>query len=330
MDLILGQFVNGIQKLRTNYYVLCITPVKHLNEVYRLLKKNRGFIYKPYINKKNLKLLIKNNKNINAIFCNPNKQGYVLDKNILENTGIRIINTASTGTNHINLEHCKNLKIKVFSLKEDRKLINNLPSTSELSFALMISLLKKIVPSYNSVKNDKTWDYENFIGQELASLTIGIIGFGRLGKFMAKFCNSFGMRVLIYDKYKTSKKYQNVSLRYLAKYSNVVSIHVHLKKDTFHLINKNFLDYCTLKPIIINTSRGDIVDENAIIQYLKQKKILGYAADVISDELTNIKKSILIRNINKLNVLITPHIGGMTEQGQKKAYLWAASKFLKN
>lgn len=316
--------------MSSKYFVLCITPIKHLNEVYKLLKKNRGFIYKPYIKKKNLKLLVQNNKNINAIFCNPNKQGYVLDKNILENTGIKLINTASTGTNHINLEHCKNLKIKVFSLKEDRRLINNLPSTSELSFALMISLLKKIVPSYNSVKNEKTWDYENFIGQELASLTIGIIGFGRLGKFMAKFCNSFGMRVLIYDKYKTSKKYQNVSLRYLAKYSNVVSIHVHLKKDTFHLINKNFLDYCTLKPIIINTSRGDIVDENAIIQYLKQKKILGYAADVISDELTNIKKSILIRNINKLNVLITPHIGGMTEQGQKKAYLWAASKFLKN
>ena len=83
----------------------------------------------------------------------------------------------------------------MLSLKNDKSLINNLPSTSELSFCLMISLLKKLIPSYNSVKHNKEWNYENFIGQELASLTIGIIGFGRLGRMMAKFCKNFELLV---------------------------------------------------------------------------------------------------------------------------------------
>ena len=154
----------------------------------------------------------------------------------------------------------------------------------------MISLLKKLIPSYNSVKHNKEWNYENFIGQELASLTIGIIGFGRLGRMMAKFCKNFGMKVLIYDKFKNSKVFKNVSLNYLAKKADVISLHVHLNDQTRHLIDKNFLKNCTRRPIIINTSRGEIVDENQIINFLKTNKISGYGADVISQELNDIKK----------------------------------------
>ena len=117
-----------------------------------------------------------------------------------------MINTASTGLNHINLDDCKKLKIKIFSLKNNRNLINRLPSTSELAFGLMINLLRNMIQSSNSVKNKK-WDYSPFIGNELASLSIGIIGLGRLGNFMAKFARAFGMRVFYYDPYK-NKKYK--------------------------------------------------------------------------------------------------------------------------
>lgn len=314
--------------MKNKYNVLCITPINHLKNTRKLLEKNNKFIYRPYINKIELKKFLAKNNNINALFCNPNKQGFVLDRETLEGSNIKCINTASTGTNHINLSDCKLLKIKVLSLKNDKSLINNLPSTSELSFCLMISLLKKLIPSYNSVKHNKEWNYENFIGQELASLTIGIIGFGRLGRMMAKFCKNFGMKVLIYDKFKNSKVFKNVSLNYLAKKADVISLHVHLNDQTRHLIDKNFLKNCTRRPIIINTSRGEIVDENQIINFLKTNKISGYGADVISQELNDIKKSSIIKNINKENILITPHIGGMTIQGQNRAYEWAASKFI--
>ena len=84
---------------------------------------------------------------------------------------------------------------------------------------------------------------------------------------MANFCNSFGMRVLIYDKYKSSKKFKNVTLEYMAKNSHVISLHVHLNKETHKFINKKFLSNCKLNPVIINTSRGDIVDEKQIINF---------------------------------------------------------------
>ena len=80
---------------------------------------------------------------LDYIFCNPNRQGYIIDQSVLYNSGINLINTASTGTNHIDLEYCKKNKIKILSKKNDFKLINKLPSTSELAFGLMINLLKK-------------------------------------------------------------------------------------------------------------------------------------------------------------------------------------------
>ena len=91
----------------------------------------------------------------------------------------------------------------IFSTK-DFKLLKKLPSTSELSFGLMINLLRNIFASFKSVENKK-WDYTPFIGQELSSLTIGIIGLGRLGNLMAKYAKTFGMKVYYYDPFKKTK-----------------------------------------------------------------------------------------------------------------------------
>ena len=98
------------------------------------------------------------------------------------------------------------------SLTKDYKLINQLPSTSELTFGLMINLQRKIFQSFNSVKKNH-WDYSSFVGQELASLTIGIIGLGRLGKFMANYSKAFGMNVIFCDPFKNSNKFKKASLK---------------------------------------------------------------------------------------------------------------------
>ncbi len=306
--------------------ILCTTPIKHLKNIYQKLKKYGTLIYRPNINSINLKNLLNKNKKIDYIFCNPNRQGYILDKKILKNSSVKFINTASTGTNHINLKECKELGIKVTSLAKDFKLLNNLPSTSELSFGLMICLLRNIFKSYESVKKNR-WDYLPFIGQEIKSLSLGIIGLGRLGKYMAKFGKSFGMKVYYHDPYVSSKKYHKVSLKNLFTLSDVISIHTHVTNDTKYLVNKNLLKYSKKNQIIINTSRGEIVNERDIVQYLKEKKIYGYATDVLEHEFTNLNKSMIINNIEKLNIIVTPHIGGMTIQGQQKAWDFAADKF---
>ena len=144
------------------------------------LKKYGNIIYEPYINKKLLKEKLKNQK-IEYLLTNPNKQGFILDNEVLDDSNIKLINTCSTGTNHIDKEYCLKNKIKILSLTKDYNLINDLPSTSELAFGLMINLIRNVNLSNLSVKNFK-WDYEPFIGREIRNLNLGIIGFGRLGK----------------------------------------------------------------------------------------------------------------------------------------------------
>lgn len=305
--------------------IICTTPIDHLKGLKKNLKKRGKLIYKPNIKKKELKKTLEKNKKINIIFCNPNRQGYILDKEILLNSSVKLINTASTGLNHINQNDCKKLGIKILSLTKDIKLIRKLPSTSELSFGLMINLQRNIFQSFKSVKNKK-WDYKPFIGQELSSLTIGIIGFGRLGNFMAKYAKAFGMKVFYYDPFKNSKNYEKTNLKRLVQNSDVISMHAHVNDETKYMINKKILRLAKKKPIIINTSRGELVNEKDIIWALKNKKISGYGADVIEKEFVDIEKSPIIKNINKYNIIVTPHIGGMTYQGQERAYNYAINK----
>jgi D-3-phosphoglycerate dehydrogenase len=152
---------------------------------------------------------------------------------------------------------------------------------------------------------------------------------------MFKYCDAFGANVKIYDPYITSElddrfrlNYTCSSLRKLIEHSDVISIHVHVSDETKYMINKQILGYSEKKPYIINTSRGEIVNEDDIVSALDENLILGYATDVIENEFDNILNSPIIRAMNDgKNILITPHVGGMTWEGQKKAYEWAINKF---
>lgn len=306
--------------------IICTTPIDHLKGLKEKIKKRGKLIYKPSIKAFELKKILKKNKKINTIFCNPNRQGYILDKKILKNSSVKLINTASTGLNHINTKDCKSLGIKILSLTKDKKLIKQLPSTSELAFGMMLILQKNLFKSFNSVKKYK-WNYLPFIGNEIASLSIGIIGLGRLGNYMCKFSKAFGMKIYFFDPFKKSQIFKKVSLEKLVQVSDVISIHVHVNKNTKYMINKKILKLAKKKPIVINTSRGEIVNEKDIIWALRNKIISGYATDVVEDEFDNIKKSPIIKNINKYNIIVTPHLGGMTQQGQLRAWNFAVDKF---
>ena len=309
--------------------ILCITPVKHLNGVFAEMKKYGHVIYKPNISEVHLKKILKKNKKINVIYCNPNRQNFKLNKKNLQNTSVKAIFTASTGTNHIDINYCNYMKIKVVSYKKDQRIINKLPSTSELAVGLMISLVRNIPRSFESVKKKK-WDYFPFIGRELKSLTIGIIGYGRLGKFMAKFCKGLGMNILVHDPIKKTKKFKLINLKNLIQKSDVLSLHVHLNESTYKMLNKKNLLYAKKKPFIVNTSRGEVVDERDIYNLLKKNQISGYATDVLEHEFSNLNKSFIIKGIKeKLNIIVTPHIGGMTFEGSERAWMNSMKK-LKN
>ena len=110
-------------------------------------------------------------------------------------------------------------------------------------------------------------------------------------------------------------------------FSDVISLHVHASDETRNMISQSFLQKMKPGSFLINTSRGELVDEDAVLTSLQDDHLKGYAADVISDEYGNRTKSPILFGLrNGLNIIVTPHVGGMTWEGQQKAYEWAVKK----
>lgn len=314
-----------------------ITPIEHLEGVEELLDMKGDVFYPPDLSscsKKDIRnMMIK--EDIDTIICNPNKQGYVIDEEFLEGTKITTINTCSTGLNHIDMLYCKENKIKVLSLTKDYDLLDELPSTAELAFGLLLDLARNITESNNYTKSSKKWTYTPFIGNQIKDMKIGIVGYGRLGKMMAGYCKAFGAEVAIYDPYYKYDVYEDIStplnrfysLDELFCWSDSVSLHVHVTDETRYMINKNLIVNNKIK-YLINTSRGEIVNEDDIIYCLENNFLEGYGTDVIEDEFGDIENSPIIKNSNSLyhNIIVTPHVGGMTIEGQTKAYKYAIDK----
>lgn len=311
--------------------IAVITPIQHIDGVLDILHtKGDVFLNETASKLEVRKLLLK--EKIDTIICNPNQQTYKIDRELLDGTNVTLINTCSTGINHIDYEYCIDNDIKIYSLTKDYELINHLPSTSELAFGLMLSLLRKIPESKQHVSEYK-WDYTNFVGRQVKGLNIGIIGYGRLGKMMFNYCSAFGANVKVYDPYKKQNFSDSfllnhyTTLEQLFETSDVISLHVHVTNETKYLVDHNLLGLCKNTPYIINTSRGEIVREHDIVEALDKNLIAGYGTDVIENEFDDLTMSPIINAMNdKKNIIVTPHIGGMTLEGQKKAYIWAVNK----
>jgi len=254
-----------------------------------------------------------------------------LDKNFFNqlNNKLQIIAGIGIGYDNIDVESAKNKKI----------IVTNSPNKSndavaEVTIFLLIGAARKAYEGIKMVKSDK-WkekkiDWTDFmLGQSISNKTLGIIGMGRIGRVVAKRAKAFGMKVFYYDPLKQDKKFKKTNLKKLIEISDVISIHAHVNEQTKYIINKKNLKLTKKKPIIINTSRGELVKEDDIIWALKNKLISGYGADVVEKEFIDIRKSPIIKNINDYNIIVTPHIGGMTYQGQLRAYNYAVDKFKK-
>ena len=314
--------------------IVCITPILEIDGLYDRLKlMSDNFIYEPDIDSDTLKTLLKVS-GADYIFTNPNKQNYMLDGDLLQDGQVKVICTVSTGTNHIDLKYCKLNGIKIISITNDHDVIDKISSTAEHTLALMLSLIRKIPISFHSVR-DGNWDWEPYVGRQLNFLTIGIIGFGRLGKLMGRYCNGLGMKVLVSDPYVDNEiegwNVEQVGLDELLERSDVISIHVHVTDETREMINKNTISKMVKKPYLINTSRGEIVNEDDIIDALRSEDLQGYATDVIRDEFGDIKNSKLVdESITPQDkIIITPHIAGMTKEAREIAYNLAVDKLEK-
>lgn len=164
-------------------------------------------------------------------------------------------------------------------------------------------------------------------------LNILIVGFGRLGKMYYKYAKSFGSTIKVCDPYvQTNTNNSNVCFVDLiegVKDADIISLHIHHTEETEKIINKKILKRCKDNVTIINTSRGEIVDEDDVVDFLRSNKSSKYYTDVISDEIRSKSKNILLKeNIKNTNIFITPHIGGMTLDAQQIAFERVATKLI--
>ena len=263
--------------------LIITTPVDHLDGF--LIKVKKNFKLVKYLKDPSLNDVVKNIKGIDYIFTNPNMSKFRINKKIIDAGEIlKCICTASTGTNHIDFKYANKKKIQILSLKKQKKILEKIPSTAELAFTLMMASIRNIVPASKSVEKFQ-WSYLNFIGEQLKDKKIGIIGFGRLGKLFANFCLKFGAHVYFYDPFKksSSKKIKKISnLKLFLQSVEILSIHIHLNESTKNFLNNNLLKYLKKNILIINTSRGEIINENDLISFLKKNRKSKFAADVIS------------------------------------------------
>jgi len=310
-----------------SYKILVMTPVRHIIGVPEVLE-SAGIV--TYMDDPSVEDVISVIYDYDAIFTNPNKSKVFIGKDILDAAKtLKVICTASTGTNHIDKPYVEKLGLPILSLTEERDVINRISSTAELAFSLTLASLRHVVKSHKAVLNGE-WDYEKYIGRQMNCLTIGIIGYGRLGSMYSRYCKAFDSRVLVYDPYKVvkDKKIEQIgNLEYLLQESDVIAIHVHVTEETIGMIDKASFDVMKKDVVLVNTARGDMVNERDLVEFLRSNPEARVATDVLADEIKNRLNSALLKYaLGSEQVIITPHIGGMCREAQEIAYGHAAKR----
>lgn len=232
---------------------------------------------------------------------------------------IKYIISPTTGTNHIDKKYFSKNKIKIITLKNEFKFLKNIRATIELTILLILLSLRNyyLIGKKNHI-----------LTKEIYQKKIGIIGYGRIGKAVNKYLTNFGAKIFINDKIKNIVPKANFkNLKYIFQNCDILTFHIPLDKKTYNIFNKKKLSYIKKNVIIINTSRGEIFNEDHLISAMNSKNI-RYYTDVVSNENhLNLNKFNKFKKTNQF--FYSFHKGGMTEESVFKTDKFIIQKFLK-
>jgi len=256
------------------------------------------FNYQPEINSKDLLKIISLYQGLIV-----RSRTKVTEEVIKAGKNLQVIGRVGSGLDNIDVVSAKKHKIKIVNASD-----SNTNAVAELTIALILSLLRNLSKAHTSMSQG-LWLKKELIGLELSGKTVGIIGYGHIGKKVAKLVRSFGAQIYFYSR---SKK--NTSLKNLFQKSDIISLHLPLTSQTEKLVNKKFLSLMKPTSFLINSGRGEVIDEKDLYDFLVTKKIAGAALDVFWQE--PLPPNSPWRKMP--NVSLTPHIGASTNEALKK------------
>jgi D-3-phosphoglycerate dehydrogenase len=234
---------------------------------------------------------------------------------------LRIIVTPTTGTDHIDHSYCSREKIEVISLKAIGRALDTVSSTAEHTLGLILAITRQTVRSGMSVALDSRWERDRFRGRQLSNLTLGIVGFGRIGSMLFNFARPIFKEVVACDvdssRFSPSTRTIQKSLEQLLSASDVIAITASAL-DKAPAIGTKELSQMRDGVYLVNSARSSLIDEEAVVKFWNAGKIGGYATDVLSGEPFGPagpgQHPLRLLASERHNIIITPHIGGCTDE----------------
>lgn len=255
-------------------------------------------------------------------------EGIIINSKIIMNRemmdkaeNLHFIGRLGSGLDIIDLEYAKQKKIKVISAPE-----GNCNAVGEHALGMLLALANNMLRADREVRQFK-WNREKNRGFELENRSIGIIGYGHTGPSFAEKLSGFKMKIYAHDKYRkhfgdSKRSIKEVNLSEIQQKCDIISIHLPLTPETKHYIDEEFINACAYAPIIINTSRGEIVNTQDLINGLKSGKVKGACLDVFENEkpqtFTKDEENMYNELYQMDNVILSPHIAGWTKESKKK------------
>lgn len=268
-------------------------------------------------------LFLKKTKNVDAVLALLSEK---IDREAIDNfSKCKIVANCAVGYNNVDVNYAK----------EKNLIITNTPNvltdaTADIAAGLIIACARRFHEGEKLIRDKKFfgWKPNMLLGLDLKNKTLGIIGAGRIGFATAKRLKAFGMKIIYYDRnkrmnFEVELAAKKVSLEKLMERSDVISIHLPLTEQTFHLLDKEKLKLMKSTAVLVNTARGEIVEEKYLIHQLQRKKIFAAGFDVYENE-PNINPKLLELE----NVFLLPHIGSATKETRAAMSILAANNII--
>jgi D-3-phosphoglycerate dehydrogenase len=245
---------------------------------------------------------------------------------------LEAIATPTTGLTHIDLEEVERRGIHLLCLRGETDFLRDIRATAEHTIGLMLSLLRRIPAAVDHVRGGG-WNRDLFQGSELFGKTVAVVGYGRLGRIVARYLTAFDCRVLACDPHPPQPREGNVEflpLREALPLADIVTLHVNLTPQSRQFFGVR--EFQSMKPgsSFLNTSRGELVDETALLAALRSGKLAGAALDVLCEEQSSGMGAhpLVQYSIDHPNLIVTPHIGGCALESMQKTESFLCEKLV--